>query len=39
LFFTGRQHAGENLADVHRSRCVTRSRATCPSCRRSWKSS
>jgi hypothetical protein len=43
LFFTGRQHAGENLADVLQqraaelappSRCVMRCPATCPNCRR-----
>ena len=47
LFFSGRQHAGENLADVlaerapgvgrRRSRCATLSRAICrASWRRSW---
>jgi|ERR1035437_247271 hypothetical protein len=48
LFFTGRQHAGENLADVLKrragswlrpSRCAMRCPATCPNCRRNWKSS
>ena len=48
MFFTGRKHAGENLARVLASgpkdwrrpfRCVTPCRATCRSCRKSWKSS
>jgi transposase len=46
LYFTGRQHAGENLAEVlkqrHRNwvrrfRCVTRPRAMCPNYPRAWR--
>ena len=47
LYFTGRQHAGENLADVlkqrasgvrrRRSRCATRCRGTRRSCRTGWR--